>query len=269
MGLFVGYPFGSIVYHAFTRWDGIAPAQWVGLHNFELLWHDPLFLRSLRNNAFFAISVPVQMVLPLLVAYAIHRRIPGWRLFRATVFLPAVYATVVIGILCYTLFQLNGPLNSALGAVGLGSARHEWLGSASTSIPLILLVVIWTNFGYNVLLYLAGMSAIDPSLEEAARMDGASWWRVLRHVVVPDLRRVMEIVLVVNTITAFAFMFAYIYTITNGGPGQDTYVSEYYIWTQAFGYNNMGYAAAIGLMLVAIVLGTGLLQIRALTRKDA
>ncbi len=111
--------------------------------------------------------------------------------------------------------------------------------------------------------------AIDPSLEEAARMDGASWWRVLRHVVIPDLRRVMEIVLVVNTITAFAFMFAYIYTITNGGPGQDTYVSEYYIWTQAFGYNNMGYAAAIGLMLVVIILGVGLLQIRALTRKEA
>jgi ABC-type sugar transport system permease subunit len=269
VGMFVGYPFGSILYHAFTRWDGIAPAQWVGLHNFRVLWQDPLFLRSLRNNALFAISVPVQMVVPLLVAYVIHRRVPGWRLFRATVFLPAVYATVVIGILCYTVFQLNGPLNSTLGSLGLGSLRHEWLANASTSIPLILLVVIWTNFGYNVLLYLAGMSAIDPSLEEAARLDGASWLRVLRHVIVPDLRRVMEIVLVVNTITAFAFMFTYIFTITNGGPGYDTYVSEFYIYNQAFTNQNMGYAAAIGVMLVLIVLGIGLLQIRALTRKDA
>jgi multiple sugar transport system permease protein len=269
VGIFVVYPFGSILYHAFTRWDGIAPAQWVGFHNFRILWHDPLFLHALRNNLLFAISVPVQMLLPLLVAYAIHRRVPGWRLFRATVFLPAVYATVVIGILCNTVFQLNGALNSALGGVGLGWLRHEWLANASTSIPLILLVVIWANFGYNVLLYLAGMSAIDPSLEEAARIDGAGPMRVLRHVIVPDLRRVMEIVLVVNTITAFAFMFAYIYTITNGGPGQDTYVSEYYIWTQAFGYSNMGYAAAMGLMLVGIVLVIGLLQIRVLTRKDA
>ena len=269
VGMFVGYPFGSIVYHAFTRWDGIAPARWVGLHNFRVLWHDPLFLRSLRNNALFAISVPVQMVVPLLVAYVIHRRVPGWRLFRATVFLPAVYATVVIGILCYTVFQLDGPLNSTLGAVGLGSLRHEWLASAGTSIPLILLVVIWTNFGYNVLLYLAGMSAVDPSLEEAARLDGASWLRVLRHVIVPDLRRVMEIVLVVNTITAFAFMFTYIFTITNGGPGYDTYVSEFYIYNQAFTNQNMGYAAAIGVTLVLIVLAIGLLQIRALTRKEA
>jgi ABC-type sugar transport system permease subunit len=269
VSLFVAYPFASILYHAFTRWDGITPGSWVGLHNFRLLVHDPIFLRALRNNALFAISVPIQVVFPLLVAYAIHLRIPGWRLFRATVFLPAVYATVVIGILVSTSLQLDGPLNSALGGLGLGSFKHEWLGSANTSIPVILLVVVWTNFGYNVLLYLAGMSALDPTLEEAARIDGASRLRALRHVVVPNLRRVLEIVLVVNTITAFAFMFTYIYTITNGGPGYDTYVSEYYIWNQAFTNQNMGYASAIGLTLVGLVLGIGFLQIRLLTREQS
>jgi raffinose/stachyose/melibiose transport system permease protein len=267
--MFVGYPFASIVYHAFTRWDGLTPAHWVGLHNFRVLWRDPLFLTSLRNNGIFALSVPIQVVLPLLVAYVIHRRVPGWRFFRATVFLPAVYATVVIGILTATVLQLDGPLNQALGGVGLGGLEHEWLGSSSTSLPVILLVLVWTNFGYNVLLYLAGMSAIDPTLEEAARIDGAGWLRILFQVIVPNLRRVVEIVLVVNTITAFAFMFAYIYTITNGGPGTDTYVSEFYIYQQAFTNQNMGYAAAIGVTLVLIVLGIGLFQIRVLTRKDA
>lgn len=266
--MFVAYPFGNILYHAFTRWDGITPAKWVGLHNFRVLWHDPIFLNALENNAIFALSVPIQLVLPLVVAYVIHRRVPGWRIFRATVFLPAVYAAVVIGILTSTVLQLDGPLNQALGKVGLGSLEHEWLGSASTSIPLILLVVVWTNFGYNVLLYLAGMSAVDPSLEEAARIDGAGWLQILFSVIVPNLRRVLEIVLVVNTITAFAFMFTYIYTITNGGPGTDTYVSEFYIYQQAFTNQNMGYAAAIGVMLVVIVLAIGLLQIRILTRED-
>ena len=265
--MFVAYPFGSILYHAFTRWDGITPAQWVGLHNFKVLWQDPIFLNALKNNAIFALSVPIQLVLPLIVAYVIHRRVPGWRIFRATIFLPAVYAAVVIGILTSTVLQLDGPLNQALGAVGLGSLEHEWLGSAGTSIPLILLVVVWTNFGYNVLLYLAGMSAVDTSLEEAARIDGAGWLRILFSVIVPNLRRVLEIVLVVNTITAFAFMFTYIYTITNGGPGTDTYVSEFYIYQQAFTNQNMGYAAAIGVMLVVIVLAIGLLQIRILTRE--
>jgi len=265
--MFVAYPFGSILYHAFTRWDGIAPAQWVGLHNFRVLWQDPIFLNALKNNAIFALSVPIQLVLPLIVAYVIHRRVPGWRIFRATIFLPAVYAAVVIGILTSTVLQLDGPLNQALGAVGLGSLEHEWLGSANTSIPLILLVVVWTNFGYNVLLYLAGMSAVDPSLEEAARIDGAGWLRILFSVIVPNLRRVLEIVLVVNTITAFAFMFTYIYTITNGGPGTDTYVSEFYVYQQAFTNQNMGYAAAIGVTLVVIVLAIGLFQIRILTRE--
>jgi multiple sugar transport system permease protein len=267
VGIFVAYPTASIVYHAFTRWDGITPSKWVGLHNFRLIWSDPIFLNALKNNGIFAISVPIQLVLPLIVAYAIHRRVPGWRLFRGTVFLPAVYATVVIGILSATVLQLDGPLNDALGGIGLGGLKHEWLGSASTSIPLILVIVVWTNFGYNVLLYLAGMSAVDPSLEEAARIDGAGWLRILVSVIVPNLRRVLEIVLVVNTITAFAFMFTYIYTITNGGPGTDTYVSEFYIYQQAFTNQNMGYAAAIGVTLVLIVLAIGMLQIRILTRE--
>lgn len=267
VGVFVAYPFGSILYHSFTRWDGISAPQWVGLNNFRILWGDPIFRNALKNNAIFALSVPIQLVAPLIVAYAIHRRVPGWSFFRAMIFLPAVYAAVVVGILTSTVLQLDGPLNQGLAAVGLGSLRHEWLGNASTSIPLILLVVVWTNFGYNVLLYLAGMSGIDPSMEEAARIDGAGWLRILFSVIVPNLRRVVEIVLVVNTITAFAFMFTYIYTITNGGPGTDTYVSEFYIYQQAFTDQNMGYAAAIGVTLVVLVLSVGLLQIRVLTGK--
>jgi ABC-type sugar transport system permease subunit len=164
------------------------------------------------------------------------------------------------------MLQLEGPVNSALGAVGLQSLQREWLGSSSSSIPAILLIVIWTNFGYNVLLYVAGMSALDPSLEEAARIDGAGRLGVLRHIVVPNLRRVLEIVLVINTITAFAFMFAYIYTITNGGPGYDTYVSEFYIYQQAFTDQNLGYASAMGMTLIGLVLVVGIFQIRLLTK---
>jgi ABC-type sugar transport system permease subunit len=116
---FVAYPFASIAAHSLTRWDGITPAQYVGFHNFRVLWGDHVFRLALRNNFLFALSVPIQVVVPLLVAYAIHLRIPGWRLFRATVFLPAVYATVVIGILASTALQLDGPINDGLGKLGL------------------------------------------------------------------------------------------------------------------------------------------------------
>ena len=251
MGIFVAYPFGSILYHAFTRWDGIAPAQWVGLAQLPDALARPDLPHALRNNAIFALSVPIQMVLPLLVAYAIHRRVPGWRLFRATVFLPAVYATVVIGILTATVLQLERP--AELGArrrrPRRAASTSGWR-SASTSIPLILL-----DRGLDELRLqrpaLPRRHERDRPVARGGRTDRRG--RLAAHprfVIVPNLRRVMEIVLVVNTITAFAFMFTYIYTITNGGPGNDTYVSEFYIYQQAFTNQNMGYAAAIGVMLV-------------------
>jgi multiple sugar transport system permease protein len=262
---FIGYPFGSIIYHSLTRWDGISPPQGIGFHNYHVLLHDHIFRLALRNNLLFATSVPVQLVVPLLLAYAIYLRLPGWRLFRSSFFLPAVYSTVVVGIIAQVILLLGGPLNTTLNAVGLGVLRRDWLASSTTSIPMILVVLIWANFGYNVLIYLAGMSAIDPEMIEAAKLDGASPLRVLRHVIVPNLRRVMELILVINTITAFAYMFTYIYVMTNGGPGFETYVTELLIYNHAFTFQNLGYASAIGVTLTALIAILGYFQIRMIT----
>jgi ABC-type sugar transport system permease subunit len=262
---FIGYPFLSIVTHAFTRWKGYGEPLWTGLRNFEFLLTDEVFWGALANNAFFALSVPFQLAVPLVLAFLIHERIPGWRIYRWTYFLPAVYSTVVIGVLARLVLQVDGPLNELLRTLGLGGFQREWLGSAATALPAILLVLLWANFGYNVVMYLAGMSGIDPQLPEAARIDGANGWQVLRHVYVPGLRRVMEIVLVTSTITAFAWMFTYVFTITNGGPGFSTYVVEFAIYTNAFGLQRMGYASAIGLLLVLAISVLGFIQIRLLT----
>ena len=170
---FIAYPLASVVYHAFTEWDGIEAPVWIGFDNFTALVDDPVFRTSLRNNALFALSVPIQVVVPMVLAWLIHERIPGWRFFRSTFFLPAVISTVVVGLVAQVVFRLDGPLNSLLGAVGLSALQQDWLGKAETSIPAVLLVLVWANFGYNTLIYLAGMSALDPSLTEAARMDGA------------------------------------------------------------------------------------------------
>lgn len=263
---FIAYPLASVVYHAFTEWDGIEPPQWIGFENFSNLIDDPVFRTSLRNNALFALSVPIQVVVPMVLAWLIHERIPGWRFFRSTFFLPAVISTVVVGLVAQVVFRLDGPLNSLLGTVGLESAQQDWLGKAETSIPAVLLVLVWANFGYNTLIYLAGMSALDPSLTEAARMDGARPARVLFSIVAPNLKRVMELVLVTSTVTAFAFMFAYIFVITNGAPGFDTYVTEFMIYKEAFALGNSGYACAIGVVLTLIAASIGALQIRILTR---
>ncbi len=263
--VFIGYPAVSIAYHAFTKWNGYTEPTWIGLTNFQYLLQDPQFFIALRNNFLFAVSVPIQLVVPLILAFLINERITGWRFFRWTYFIPAVYSTVVVGLLAKIILDVNGPLNEGLNAVGLQALSQDWLLRPQTSIPAILLVVVWANFGYNVVMYLAGMSAIEPDLPDAAKIDGAGRWQVLRYVYVPALRRVMEIVLITNTITAFAYMFTYIYTITNGGPGFDTYVTEFLIYNNAFTFQRMGYASAMGFGLTLIISVLGYFYIRALT----
>jgi multiple sugar transport system permease protein len=265
--VFIGYPVGSIVYHSLTRWDGLGAPEWIGLRNYRFLLHDHIFWTALRNNVLFAISVPIEVVGSLVLAYLIHERIPGWRFFRSTFFLPAVFSTVVIGILVALTVQLHGPLNDALGTVGLGGLRRNWLADAGSSIPIIVLVVVWANFGYSVLIYLAGMSQLDPQLTEAARMDGAGPWRILWRVYAPNMRRVIELVLVINTVTAFTTMLTYVYVITRGGPGFSTYSAEYFVYDNAFTFQRLGYASAAGVALALIVAVAGFLQIRSLTRR--
>ena len=262
---FVIYPFASIIIHAFTRWDGFTDPTFIGLRNFQFLLQDQTFLNALRNNVFFALSVPIQLVLPLGLAFLIHQRISGWRFFRWTYFLPAIYSTVVLGVLARLVLQVDGPLNQMLSGVDLGGLARDWLGDSSTALPAILVVFVWANFGYNVVLYLAGMSGIDPQLPEAARLDGANQLQILRHVFVPGLRRVMEIVLVTSTVNAFAYMFTYVFTVTNGGPGFSTFVVEFDIYNNAFAFQRMGYACAMGLVLTLVISGLGFFQIRALT----
>jgi raffinose/stachyose/melibiose transport system permease protein len=263
---FVGYPLGSVVYHSFTEWDGLSSPRWVGLKNFKALWHDPIFLTAIKNNAIFAISVPIIVVLSLVLAYLIHERVPGWRFFRSTFFLPAIYSTVVVGIIASVVLLPEGPVNQALGAVGLSGLERNWLTDTNTALGSIIAVVSWANFGYSVLIYLAGMSVLEPQLSESARLDGAGFWDILWQVYAPNLRRVIELVFVINTITAFAYMLPYIFTITGGGPGYATYATEYYIYDAGFSSQQLGYAAAMGVILAGVILILGFLQIRMLTK---
>lgn len=266
VGTFIAYPLGSLVYHSFTRWDGLSSPVWIGLGNYRTLFSDPLFGTALRNNLLFAISVPVIVFGSLVLAYLIHEEIFGWRVFRSLFFLPAVFSIVVVGILANVTLQDNGPLNTVLRGIGLGFLTSNWLASASGAIPMITVAVIWANFGYTVLIYLAGMSTIDPQLAEAARVDGAGPWRILFRVYVPNMRRVLELALVINTIVAFASMLTYVYTITSGGPGFSTYSTEFLIYNTAFTFDQLGYASAMGVVLTLILLAFGILQIRVLTR---
>jgi len=253
MVVFFAYPFVVIAYHAFTQWDGITPSHWVGLRNFRDLVSDPAFRKAIRNNALFAAVVPVQVAVSLVLAVLLYERTPGWKLFRGIFFLPVVMSPIVIGLMWTAIFNLHGPLNQALDAIGLNGLSRDWLGDPSTSIPAIMLVVLWATFGFNMTIFLAGLSSMSPTLLDAAKVDGAGWWSTLRHVIVPAQRRVIELVTVINLITAFAYMLPFIYVMTGGGPGYDTYVGELLIYDEGFNYGHLGYASAVSLALFLIV----------------
>lgn len=262
--LFVAYPTASIVYHSFTRWDGISPSHWIGLANYRALFDDSTFHTAIRNNLIFALAVPLWVIFPLIVAVLLYENVPGWRFFRAVVFIPAVLSTVVVGILWSAILGYDGPLNSLLRSVGAGGVAQEWLFEPKYSLPAIMIVVLWAGFGYGTLIYLAALAAIDTELFAAAQVDGAGWWSTFWHVTVPGLRRTIELVTVINAIAAFAYMFTYIYVITGGGPGFETYVTEYYVYQQAFNFGNMGYASAVGVVLMLITILVSLAQVRIL-----
>jgi len=263
--IFLAYPLVRVFSYSLTSWNGIGAPIWQGFHNFGALVHDPVFLAALRNNVIYAISVPIEVIGALVIAYLLHERIPGWRVFRSAFFLPAVYSTVVIGIIAGVILQTNGPIDDSLRSVGLSALARNWLGSPADARTAIIAIVIWANFGYSVLIYLAGMSALDPQLAEAARMDGAGFWYILFRVYGPNLRGVMQLVLVINTVTAFAYMFTYIYVITNGGPGFSTYSAEFFIYNKAFTFGQLGYASAAGVTLTLIIAVLGYFQIRWIT----
>jgi len=267
MTVFFLYPFGVIVFHSFTAWDGIAPARFIGLDNFRELWHDPVIRTSLRNNILFALFVPVQVLLSLVVAALIFEHTPGWRVFRALFFLPVCMSPVVVGLMWSAIYDLGGPINAALNAIGLHRFDHDWLATPGTAIPAIMMVVLWATFGFNMTIFLAGMAAMPPILLDAAKVDGSGWWATLFHVVMPQLRRVIELVFVLNLITAFAFMLPYIFVLTGGGPGYSTSVVEYIIYNQGFAFGRLGYASAVSLSLFLLVSVLMFAYVRILARR--
>lgn len=266
VGAFIAYPVVSVFYYSFTRWAGYGPTKWIGFANFVNLFHDPFFITAIENNGLFALTVPVILVLSLLLAYLIHERIPLWRFFRWVFFLPAVYATVVIGIITTNVLQSNGPIVSLFHGLHLSSLATPWLLRTNTSLLTIALVIIFSNFGYSMIIFLSGMAAIDPGLAEAARLDGAGFWRILRQIYVPNLCRVLELVLILNTITAFAYTFTYVYVITGGGPGNSTYTTDFYMYDSGFTNSTLGYAAAMAVILILVIAIIGSIQIRVMTK---
>lgn len=249
--LFVfGYSMVELV-RAALRYDG----AWT-IANFRVTWSDPAFRTALGHNGRLLLAVPVLVALSLLLAVLLFEGLRGWRFHRSAVFLPYLLPVPVIGVIFGQVLQLNGLANQLLRTAGLGALARDWLGQPGWALWTMTAVIVWKELGFGVVLFLARLLAVPAEIFEAARIDGAGFFRLHRYVTVPQLAGVIAFYVVVEAITMVSWVFNYVYVMTNGqgGPGDATQVTELYVYQTAFQYQSPEIAAAAAVTLFAATL---------------
>jgi raffinose/stachyose/melibiose transport system permease protein len=253
---FVLRPLVMTIQYSLYKWNGIGRSTWVGLDNYAQVFTDPDLFRSILNAFELIIFFSAVPVLLGLVIAATIRRIAASRLAlvgRTVLFLPQVIPLVAAGIAWSWLLSSTGVVNQILRAIGLGGITRAWLGDFSTALPSVGVIGAWVLLGLCTLLLLAGMSKIDSSLYEAARLDGAGPVREFFAITVPSLRQELGVCVTVTVIAALA-SFDVIYISTQGGPGNATMVPGLEIYYLAFSEREVGLASALAVVLMILVL---------------
>lgn len=226
--------------------------SFVGLEQFTRLFQDDTFWKSVRVTVTYSVlTIPLSVVLSLVIAQLCNRPLRGMAVYRSLFFLPVVTSPVLSGIVFIWIFSGEGPINALLGQIGIEPG--SWLQSQALVLPALALVAAWANFGYNMLILLAGMLAIPGDYYEAAKLDGAGSWNRFRYLTLPLLKPSLFFVFVLETVKSFQ-AFDTIYVMTGGGPAGGSYTLTYMIYDQGFGYFDFGYASAVGLVLLVITL---------------
>lgn len=253
---------------SFQDTQTLGDGDWVGLQNFRDLGSDDLFRTALLNTLVFAVgTVPTSMAIGLGLAVALNRPLPGRGVLRALFFVPMVAAGVVVGVIMSWIFNSDyGVANNALETLGLG--RVPWLTSPSMAMFTLIIVVVWTRIGFCMVIYLGALQSVPGEIIEAASIDGAGPWGRFRRISFPMLAPTTSILLILNVVFSLQ-AFDIIYVLTGGGPGFSTTVLIQYVFRAAFQDAQMGYAAALGLVLVAILLLFTLLRQRASKRAES
>ncbi|MEO3887290.1 sugar ABC transporter permease [Nonomuraea sp. B5E05] len=244
--------------------DGERNGMPVGFDNYAELLNDPLFRTALGNVGLLVLLLPFAVAIPGLLATFIYLRVPGHRLFRGVYFFPAVLSPVIVGAIFNLMLGFDGPLNTALGQIGLGPV--DWLGDPGLAMFTVIGVHVWATFGMALVVFLAGFSTLDAALLDAARMDGASLPQTIWHVIVPGLSRTIQFVFVTTMIGMLTSMFGLLYVMTSGGPEGSTYLPEFYVWIQQGQMNRPALASAASTVLFLIMLVVGILQVAVLRR---
>ena len=252
---FLLLPMLVVVWLSLHRWDLLSPIRYVGLENWRSVLTDSAFGNSLLVTLLFiAIVVPAQIALGLLAASLLARGLPGSGAFRTLYVLPWVCSPLAVAVLWrWILAPTDGALSTLLGR------RIEWLTDPGLALPVVSAVTVWTNVGYVTLFFLAGILAIPPQIQAAARLDGASGWQRFWHVTLPMLRPTLFFVSVTGIVSA-AQVFDTVYALTGGGPAGHTDLVAHRIYAEAFGAAAIGRAAVMALVLFVVLVGVTVVQ---------
>jgi multiple sugar transport system permease protein len=266
--VFVAFPVAFSLYLSFHSWNPLSDQRtFIGLQNYAELLRSPAFGRTLANTAVFDVSaVALILVGSLSLAVALDQGLRGTGLFRAIAYSPVVTSFVATGLVWLWLLEPGrGLVNQLLGALGL--PRPGWASDPRWAMASVVLAYAWREVGYFTIVYLAGLQGIPEALKDAARVDGATTWRVFRHVTLPLLLPTTLFVVAVATIRATQLSFGIIYVMTGGGPAQATSVIALDLYQQAFTFLRLGYASAEAYVVFAVVFLATLVQFRVLGRR--
>lgn len=265
--LFIAYPLIFSFILIFHRWNIVTPMEWIALRNFFRMFQDPLFARAIINTlVFLVLHIPLQIVIALIFAVLLNSAIKFRGLFRSVYFFPVVVSGVVVTILWAQLYSYeSGLFNHILTTIGLPAV--PWLIDPGFAMPSIAIMATWKNVGLYIVLFLVGLQTIPAYLYEAARIDGASGKDQFLNITLPMLNPTIVVIFILSTIGGFS-LFIEPYIMTGGGPMNSTLSAMLYIYNQAFSFNHMGYAAALGFVFALIILSVVMLQRKVLETGD-
>lgn len=260
--IFMALPIIMGLIISFTDYNGFSQFNFVGLKNYINMFHDEYFKVSLWHNLLYtAVTVPGTIVTALLLAVAVNKGIKGSSLFKTMFFLPNISSMVAVGIVWAAIFNpTQGPLNLFLKSLGVMNPPM-WLSSTKTALLSVMLVAIWKQSGYYMIIILAGLQSVPAQLYEAASIDGADGIKKFFKITLPMLSPTMFMVLILSIINSFQ-VFDLINIMTDGGPGRSTNVLVYRIYQEGFQKLQFGYASAMAYFLFIIIMVITLIQFR-------
>ena len=266
IGIFLIFPIGYLGYLSFTAGSFTrSGVYWVGLRNYLRLLMTPDFWQVIFNTLYFTIGTVVpSLAIALGLAVLLDRKLPFTGAFRTIYFIPSIVSLVAAGLGFRWLFQTDGAINSLLANFGLN--KVEWLSDPLWAMPVLILLSIWKQIGFNMVVFLAGLQTIPTNRYEAAELDGANGWQQFRHITLPGISTTLIFAAITTAIFTLK-SFEQVYVITGGGPMNSTNLLVYYIYDRAFAQFDFGYAAAAAMVLLAFTAGMVYLQLKTFSRE--